>query len=1657
MLQKSHRRRLVLGRVSGLHLALVGVLVGVALLGGRSAAQAVVTPTCSSSGPSGGSYTVNVCITDIEDGATVTGPTAATATATFTGTASPGIRRIVFTLDGADLLTDYQAPYTFTLPTQKFADGVKVLQVHALLRDGFESSMAAVSLTFDNGNLTPPVNNGSFTINTGGSGPGSFVVAAAGDGAGGEQGETDTTNLIASWDPNVFLYLGDVYENGTSTEFYNWYGAENSTFYGRFRSITDPTVGNHEYTSGDGAAGYFDYWDNVPHYYSFDAHGWHFISLDANNGISFHQTSPGTPQYQWLTSDLDANTQPCTLVYYHQPLFNIGQEESADYMASIWSLLVQHSVDLVVNGHDHTYQRWQPLDGNGVLSPAGVTQIIAGAGGHAAGPFVTTDSRVAASVQETLGALRLDLGSAGATYQFISSAGDSLDSGSVQCDPNAVDTASPTVPTNVTATATYKTRIDVTWTASTDNVGVTGYDIYRDGQPFTTIGPQTSYSDASVLPGTTHTYKVRARDAASNTSVFSDDASATTPTVAVLFHDGFESGDLSNWTTNNGLAVQQSQVFAGSYAAEATATGGAGASAFKNLAQSESDLFYVARFKILSQSQNVNVLRFRNNTAGANAIATAFVSSTSKLGLRNDFTGVASTSTTTSVTAGWHTLQVHVTTNGASSSTEVWLDGNTVASLTQSGIDLGTAPVGRLELGDPSTARTFDVAFDEVAYDRELIGDLLAPTPPTNLVASAHSGLEIDLAWTPGADDVGVTGYDVYRNDQLITSIPAASSYADKTVSPLQSYTYRLVAKDAAGNVSGFSNVASASTGDVFTDDFETGDVSKWTSVSGLGAQQAVVDGGQWAARATSNGAAGASAQVQLDSTVDELYYRARVKVVGQGANSVSLLRFRSAANGALASAFVSSNGKLGYRNDTDGTFVTSNLSVSSNTWHEVQLHLLVNGASSHIDLWLDGISAVSQDDTLGTTPIGRLELGDPATARTFDVAFDNVVADPAFVADAAPPTPPTNLHTTAVLAHEVDLAWDAANDDVGVTGYRIYRDAATIAEVDGATLAYADTGLADATAHTYTITAVDAAGHESTTSDAVASTTSDGTAPTSPDALTAVAASGQNRIDLSWGPSDDNVGVTGYRIYRDGGNTPIDTVGGTTTTYSDTTVAPVTQYTYTVTAVDATGNESASSNSAAATSSDTVAPAAPTIVTATVNSDSQITVEWSGASDNVGVTGYRIYRNGDITPIDTVDGAATSYSDTTVAPVTQYTYTVTALDDAGNESAASGPATGTTGDGTAPTSPVMLSAVAATGPNRIDLSWGPSSDNVGVTGYRIYRNGGGTPIDTVGGTATSYSDTTVAPATQYTYTVTAVDAVGNESGPSNAAAATTSDTVAPAAPTTVTATVNSDSQITVQWSGASDNVGVTGYQIFRDGAVAPLVAVGASPTTYVDTGLTGGTTYSYAVKTVDAAGNVSPSSASTTATTAVFGDGFEAGNLSRWTPVNGLRVQNTNVYAGSWAAQATSTKNAAVYAVKTLPSTHTSLYYRLRLKILSGKPSTVDVLRFRTATGTNRLALFYDNKRRLGYQNDVAGTTTSSTTTLSTGVWYELKVRLVINPINASTGQVEVWVNGTKVTALSKTDNLGIVAIGQVVAGESTTGRAYDYAIDEVLVDTKP
>jgi Glycosyl hydrolase family 26 len=282
--------------------------------------------------------------------------------------------------------------------------------------------------------------------------------------------------------------------------------------------------------------------------------------------------------------------------------------------------------------------------------------------------------------------------------------------------PPPGDTTPPSVPQNLQANAPSGTQVNLSWNASTDNVGVTAYDVHRGGA---LVGSPsgTSYSDLTVSPGVTYTYTVRARDAAGNVSSASSAVTITTPPPppppsATVFADGFESGTMSLWSTNRGMIVQSQAVGSGAFAARATGSG-TGRYATNVLGAQYSELFYRMSFNILSQGPNsVYLGRFR--TSSHAGIASLYVRGDGKLSVYVDVTRASVTSSTSVSRGVWHSAELHVRVAGSSSLIEVWLDGAQVAALTSTA-NLGSAPIQQLQLGDNISGRTYDVAFDDVA------------------------------------------------------------------------------------------------------------------------------------------------------------------------------------------------------------------------------------------------------------------------------------------------------------------------------------------------------------------------------------------------------------------------------------------------------------------------------------------------------------------------------------------------------------------------------------------------------------------------------------------------------------------------------------------------------------------------------------------------------------------------------------------------------------------------------------------------------------------------------------------------------------------------------------------------------------------------------
>ncbi|MFL5842954.1 MAG: DNRLRE domain-containing protein [Thermoleophilaceae bacterium] len=357
-----------------------------------------------------------------------------------------------------------------------------------------------------------------------------------------------TSNLIVN-NPSIaaVLPLGD---NQYYCGGYAAFQASYALSWGRVKSITYPSVGNHEYltsngtgcdTTNTGAAGYFKYFgaaagDPKKGYYSYDIGSWHLIALNSQCGAAGGCGST-TPQGLWLRSDLAAHANQCLLAYWHIPLFSSGGRANNN-SRSFWDALYAAKADVVLTGHDHIYERFAPQSPTGAADATnGIREFIAGTGGanHTSLAALAANSEILNT--NTFGVLELTLYPDHYTWQFVPEAGHSFaDAGSQSCHKGAAttsDTTPPSAPANLTARAVSGNQIDLSWGASTDDVGVSDYKVFRDGAQIATA-TSTSYSDTSVQPNTSYAYYVVAYDSAKNGSGASNTVSVATPAPATV-------------------------------------------------------------------------------------------------------------------------------------------------------------------------------------------------------------------------------------------------------------------------------------------------------------------------------------------------------------------------------------------------------------------------------------------------------------------------------------------------------------------------------------------------------------------------------------------------------------------------------------------------------------------------------------------------------------------------------------------------------------------------------------------------------------------------------------------------------------------------------------------------------------------------------------------------------------------------------------------------------------------------------------------------------------------------------------------------------------------------------------------------------------------
>ena len=264
---------------------------------------------------------------------------------------------------------------------------------------------------------------------------GSVVVVAAGDISGAKNtGQSLTATVVESLRPDAVLLLGDgQYPEGALEDYQQNYDPT----WGRFKNLTWPVPGNHEYKSK--AVGYFTYFgacagDPAKGYYSFDLGDWHFVALNTNHDCLEVACDAESEQLKWLAADLSASPKKCTLAYWHHPRFNSGLHGDFIKADAIWKLLAAHGVELVLNGHEHFYERVGPVAPGGERAEAGIVQLTVGTGGIGFSAFKTLHPSSDAHQNTQLGVVRLRLGPNDWESDFVGVPGSSfLDHASGPC------------------------------------------------------------------------------------------------------------------------------------------------------------------------------------------------------------------------------------------------------------------------------------------------------------------------------------------------------------------------------------------------------------------------------------------------------------------------------------------------------------------------------------------------------------------------------------------------------------------------------------------------------------------------------------------------------------------------------------------------------------------------------------------------------------------------------------------------------------------------------------------------------------------------------------------------------------------------------------------------------------------------------------------------------------------------------------------------------------------------------------------------------------------------------------------------------------------------------------------------------------------------
>jgi hypothetical protein len=503
------------------------------VLSGRPARWAIVIGLVSLAlaVPSSANAASN-CGTSAGDSICVTapdGPLSGTVSIGITRSPNAGVLVVTWVPSGGSatpLLTEYgPSPstndYSFAWPTQKYLDASGVLRVYA---NSTGSTPVVLSVTLANGNTSTfqrsPSDWQSYLPNPVWTDPADPLVVAVGDGASNEQPANDNAAAIASADPALFLYLGDIYENGTFTENLNHYGQNSmdggpGTLWGAMGAFTQPAMGDHEAAN---AVAWRDYFHQRPNYTSFRFANVLFFDLSS----TADSMAKGSAQYTYVQSVLaDPNNPPppCIVTYFQNPAIN--RKGIVSKRLALWALLTDNGGDLVFVGNSHNMSQYKPLNDQLALPSQGdatMIEMISGAGGHAMAAAFPSDPKLEWSKGKTAGAVYMTLDNArnGGTptslsWAYQDSRGNVLHAGTRDCGAGpspsgpSVSSFSPTsgsVGTSVTITGSgFTGATDVAFNGV--SVGTGNFTVDSDSQITAVVPAGATSGPVSVTAGTT--------------------------------------------------------------------------------------------------------------------------------------------------------------------------------------------------------------------------------------------------------------------------------------------------------------------------------------------------------------------------------------------------------------------------------------------------------------------------------------------------------------------------------------------------------------------------------------------------------------------------------------------------------------------------------------------------------------------------------------------------------------------------------------------------------------------------------------------------------------------------------------------------------------------------------------------------------------------------------------------------------------------------------------------------------------------------------------------------------------------------------------------------------------------------------------------------